>query len=243
MGIAAGGRATDPPVVVVADLPQLQRTFATEFINAARAALESRGSFVVALPGGSVAPTFFPVLATLAVDWGRVDIFWIDERAVPPDHPDSNYGLASRLLLQPVGVPSSRVHRMQGELADLDEAARRAADELKLAAGDPPRLDLAIVGVGEDGHVASLFRGGPGLQPGVQPVVAIHDAPKPPARRLTMTLPVLAGARRIIVAAVGPSKAHVIHDALDRDVVDTPVAELLRRASSSIVLLDRRHSH
>ena len=113
-----------------------------------------------ALPGGSVASAFFPTLAALAVDWTRIEMFWIDERAVPPDHPDSNYGLASRLLLVPARVPPARIHRMHGELPDLEQAARRAADELKSIAGDPPHLDLALVGVGEDGHVASIFRDG-----------------------------------------------------------------------------------
>ncbi len=88
---------------------------------------------------------FFPSLATLAVDWTRVDFFWIDERAVPPDHPDSNYWLASRLLLVPARVPVARIHRMHGELPELDQAARRAADELRSIAGDPPLLDLVLV--------------------------------------------------------------------------------------------------
>jgi 6-phosphogluconolactonase len=190
----------------------------------------------VALPGGSVATTFLPVLAGLAVDWAHIDLFWIDERAVPPDHPDSNYGMASRLLLTPARVPPPRIHRMQGELPELDQAARRASDELRSVAGDPPRLDLALVGVGEDGHVASIF---PGLRRApVDPVIAVHDAPKPPARRLTMTLPVLADAGIVVVAAFGAAKAEAMRDAIgasDR----TPVARLLRDASSSLVLLDR----
>ncbi|RPI50131.1 MAG: 6-phosphogluconolactonase, partial [Acidobacteria bacterium] len=93
------------PAVVVDEVPALQQIFAAEFTSTAAAAVEARGKFVVAVPGGSVATTFFPVLAGLPVDWSRVDIFWVDERAVPPEHPDSNYGLASRLWLQPAGVP------------------------------------------------------------------------------------------------------------------------------------------
>ena len=167
----------------------------------------------------------------------------VDERAVRPDHPDSNYGLASRLLLQPAGVVPSRVHRMHGELDDLDAAARRAAGELARVPGNPPHLDLALVGVGEDGHVASIFSGSAALQPGSQPVVSIHSAPKPPPRRLTMTLPVLANARRVIVAGFGPVKAQVLHAALHGESPAAPVAELLRRAPSSLVLVDHPHSH
>ena len=168
--------------VVTDDVGVLQRAFAAEFTEKAAEIIARRGRFVVALPGGSVATTFLPVLAGLAVDWAHIDLFWIDERAVPPDHPDSNYGIASRLLLAPARVPLARIHRMQGELPELEQAARRASDELRSVAGDPPRLDLALVGVGADGHVASIFGGvsEDGRRTNADPVIAVHDAPKPP---------------------------------------------------------------
>jgi 6-phosphogluconolactonase len=231
------------PEIVAGDAGVLELAVAAEFTARSAAAIHERGSFSVALPGGSVAFAFFPSLAKLPLDWAHIDIFWIDERAVRPDHPDSNYGLASRLLLQPAGVASSRVHRIHGDLPDIDAAARRASNELLTIAGNPPRLDLALVGFGDDGHVASIFAERAGLQPGPQPIIAIHDAPKPPPRRLTMTFPVLAGAHRVIVAGFGPAKAQVLHDALNAKSPATPVAELLRRASSSIVLVDHRQSH
>jgi 6-phosphogluconolactonase/glucosamine-6-phosphate isomerase/deaminase len=270
------------PRVVIDDLAQLQQTFATAFEAQAREVIARRGKFIVALPGGSVAPAFFPALATRAIDWTRVECFWIDERAVPPDHPDSNFALASRLLLVPARVPPGRIHRMHGELPDLDQAARRAADELKSIAGDPPHLDLALAGAGEDGHVASIF---PSVSAGLSAdlsaglsadlsadlsaearsakvearsakvearsakvearsakadsVFAVYDSPKPPARRLTLALSVLAGAGLVVVAAFGASKAAVMRRALDESDRSTPVARLLRSASSSLVLLDR----
>jgi 6-phosphogluconolactonase len=227
------------PRIVVDDPAQLLRTFANEFSARAAEVLARRERFIVALPGGSVAAAFLPALAALAIDWTRIDIFWIDERAVPPDHPDSNYGLASRLLLVPAGVPAARIHRMCGELPELDQAARRASDELRSVAGDPPLLDLVIAGVGEDGHVASIFNGGAELQPCPQPVIAVHDSPKPPLRRLTLALSVLARARLVIIAAFGTSKAEAMRDALEGGDTMTPAAELLRRASSSLMLLDR----
>jgi len=244
------------PRVVVADISELQRTFAREFETRAVEVIARREKFIVGLPGGSVATTFFPILAGLAVDWTRIEIFWIDERAVPPDHPESNYGVASRLLLVPARVPAARIHRMHGELPELEQAARRAADELRSIAGDPPRLDLALVGVGDDGHVASIFAGGTGLppsreasadhrslgeggQPCPTPVIAVYDSPKPPSRRLTLTLSVLAHADRVVVAAFGVSKAAVMRDALADRNSTTPVAGLLRAAPSSLVLLDR----
>lgn len=233
------------PRVVIDELPQLQLAFAKGFETQAAEVIARREKFIVGLPGGSVASAFFPMLAALAVDWTRIEIFWIDERAVPPDHVDSNYALASRLLLVPARVPAARIHRMHGELPDLDQAARRATDELKAIAGDPPHLDLAVVGVGDDGHVASVFghddaRGSAGLQPcHEQPVIAVYDAPKPPARRLTLTLPVLANAAFLIVAAFGASKADAMRGALSTSDASTPIAQLLRHAPPSLVLLDR----
>ena len=227
------------PRVVVDDLPALQLVFAHEFEKHAVEVIRRREKCIVALPGGSVASVFFPALAVLAVDWTRIEIFWIDERAVPPDHPDSNVALASKLLLVPARVPAQRIHRMRGELPDLDQAARRATDELKSIAGDPPRLDLAIVGVGDDGHVASIFPGSNLGGTGLQPCLPVYDSPKPPARRLTLTLSVLADAGFVIIAALGASKAGAMRGALRQVNAATPVAELLRRASSSLVLLDR----
>jgi len=237
------------PRVVIGDLPQLQQTLAKEFEAQAAEVIARREKFIVALTGGSVASALFPTLATLAVDWTRVEIFWIDERAVPPDHPDSNYALASKLLLVPARVPAARIHRMYGELPDLAQAARRATDDLKLIAGDPPHLDLAIVGVGDDGHVASIFPNRPGDQADSStvarsakvdgPVIPVYDSPKPPPRRLTLTLPVLAHAGLVVVAAFGASKADAMRGALLDSAAATPIAELLRSAASSLVLLDR----
>ena len=147
------------PRVVVDDLPELQKTLAIEFQTQAAEVIARREKFIVAVPGGSVASAFFPTLAALAVDWTRIEVFWIDERAVPPDHPDSNFALASKLLLVPARVPAARTHRMYGELPDLAQAARRATDDLKLIAGDPPFIDFVLAGVGDDGHVASIFTG------------------------------------------------------------------------------------
>ncbi len=222
--------------VVVDALPALQRLVALEFSARAEEAIDARGRCVMALPGGSVAAAFFPTLARAPINWGRVELFWIDERAVPPDHPDSNYALAAKLLLRPAGIVPSRVHRMRGELEDLDDAARRASDDFTAIAGNPAQIDLALVGVGEDGHIASIFKGGAALQP--SPIIPVYDAPKPPPRRLTMTLPVMASAARVVVAAFGTEKARIVNHAVRHAEDRSPVAELLRRAPSSMVLLD-----
>jgi 6-phosphogluconolactonase len=238
------------PRLVIGDIAQLQQALATEFEAQAAEVIARRGKCILALSGGSVGPTFFPTLATLQVDWTRMEFFWVDERAVPPDHADSNYAVASRLLLAPARVPAERIHRMPGELPDLDQAARRASDELKSIAGDPPHLDVVILGVGPDGHVASIFPGSSVNLPAdlsaearsakaERPVIPIYDSPKAPARRLTLAMSVLATAGLVIVAALGESKADVMRMALHETDATTPVAELLRRAPSSLVLLDR----
>ena len=224
--------------VVVGDLAELQEACSTEFQAQAADTIARRGTFIVALTGGSAAPALFPTLATLAVNWSRTEIFWSDERAVPPDHPDSNYALASKLLLVPARVPAARIHRMLGELPDLDQAARRASDELRSVAGSPPHLDIALLGVGADGHIASIFPGHDLGGAALQPCLPVYDSPKPPARRLTLAFPVLADAGAVIVIALGRTKAPVMRAAL-ADSGDTPIAELLRRAASSLVLLDR----
>jgi 6-phosphogluconolactonase len=228
------------PRVQVGGLDEIQRAAVSVFERAAHEAVATRGRFITALPGGSVAQMLFPPIATSDVDWLRTDIFWIDERAVPPDHADSNYAIASRLLLGPARVPDARVHRLHGELPDLAQAARRDADELKAIAGDPPRLDLALVGIGEDGHVASIF---PGRRGGAartsDAVMPVYDAPKPPARRLTLTMPVLTHAGCLLVAAFGTSKAGAIRDAMAGSGTPTPLADLLRAETHVHLLLDR----
>jgi 6-phosphogluconolactonase len=224
------------PTIVIDDPPRLQEALTREFETRARSAIANRGKFIVALPGGSVAATFFPSLSRGAVNWAQVEVFWTDERAVPPDDPESNYGLAARLLLRPAGVPAPCIHPMHGEAADLEQAARKAADELKSFAGDPPRLDLALVGVGEDGHVASIFQHE--LTSGsTSVVVPVRNAPKPPPHRLSLTLDVLGDSERVVIAAVGRSKAVVVREAIQGG--NTPFARLLARSRSVLLLLDR----
>ena len=119
---------------------------------------------------------------------------------------------------------------MRGESPNLDAAATACADDLAATLGVPPRLDLALLGVGADGHVASLFPGHPALDETERYVVAVRDAPKPPAERLTVTLPVLAAARAICIAAFGPEKAPVLRAALAPGGITSPVpvARVLR---------------
>jgi 6-phosphogluconolactonase len=224
------------PEIVTGDRSEIERALASEFQRAASDAIAARGAFRVALSGGSIAPLFFTSLARLPLDWSRIDFFWADERAVPPDHADSNFAEADRLWLTPAAVPAARIHRIHGENPDLRQAAQTYAEELCLIAGRPPALDFALLGVGPDGHVASLFPGHPALREEHEVAVAIEDAPKPPPRRVTLTLPVLAGSARLVVAAQGQAKAGVVRQALEPGS-SLPLGMLISRAGNVRVLL------
>ncbi len=180
-----------------------------------RLVLESRERCSLALSGGSTPRPVYQRLAAELPDrdpWGRIDVFFGDERCVPPDDPASNYRMAREALLDRVPLDPSQVHRMEGERADQDEAAR--AYEAIL----PGRLDLLVLGLGDDGHTASLFPEAPSLAETRRRVLPVR-APKPPSDRLTITPPVILDARQTVVLVAGADKA----DALAR-VLDGPYA-------------------
>lgn len=201
-------------------------------------AMRDRERFSVALPGGSVAVNCFASLAAVPIDWRRVHFFWVDERAVPPTDPESNFALAQSLWFEPARVPSASIHRMPTDGPDLAAAVMAYSGELTRELGLPARLDFVLLGVGADGHVASLFPGHAALSD-ERLVAGMSDAPKPPARRLTLTLPVLGSARRLVAVAFGESKADALHEALEREHARTPLAEVLRRCERPLVLMDQ----
>jgi 6-phosphogluconolactonase len=185
---------------------------AERFIGLASAAISERGHFFVALSGGS---TPRPVYALLAeepfvsrVDWTRVHVFWGDERCVPPDHPDSNYRMASRALLDHVPIPAENVHRIQGELLP-QEAALVYRAELREVLGDDRRFDLILLGMGTDGHTASLFPGAMALEERERDVVAVY-VEKRTAWRVTLTLPLINAARHVMFLVSGAGKAPLL---------------------------------
>jgi 6-phosphogluconolactonase len=225
------------PEVVIDEPGRLAHAFVARYETAARSAINARGRFVCAVPGGSVAEAFFPALATAAVDWPLVDVFWDDERAVAPDDPASNFGVARRLWLDRVPLDPAHVHRMRAEATDLDQAAAAYAHELGRIQGDRP-LDLVLLGMGADGHVCSLFPAHAALDEGTRSVVAVTDAPKPPSRRMTLTLVALAGAALVCLAAFGTAKATVVRRLLQGSDSPLPAARALRAARSALVLLD-----
>jgi len=217
-----------PTLQVIESPAALANAVAAQVEAVAAEAVAARGRFALALPGGSVATACFPRLVTARVDWANSEVFFADERAVPPEHPDSNYGLAHRLLLSRVSLRTGRARRMAGELAPVS-AARRYEETLVRLLGRPPVLDLVLLGVGEDGHVASIFPGRQALDAPGGWVAAVLDAPKPPTQRVTLTLPTLVAARHLVIAAMGAEKARAIRAALD-PASRLPIAQVAREA-------------
>lgn len=184
--------------------------------RAARAAQAARGRAHVSLAGGSTPRRTYELLGPMLVDPGAVHWWFGDERVVPHDHEDSNYRLVADSLLAGAAISDELVHGVPTELGAHDAASAYARELLREIAGNGPGvpvLDLALLGMGEDGHTASLFPGDPALQITDRLCVPVR-APKPPSDRITMTLPVLRAARRAIILATGPGKAEALRAVL-----------------------------
>lgn len=226
------------PEILVAAPEELAAAFVDRLERQAAAAIAERGRFSLALTGGSAATVLLPRLVSAGIDWRRTDVFWGDERAVPATDRESNFALAQRLLLEPLQVPVANLHRLPADLPDLEAAAVAGEAELLGCLGDPPRLDVLWLGVGEDGHVASLFPGSSLLDERRRYIVAVTNSPKPPAGRLTLTLSAIASARRVVITALGEAKAAAVAAALCEPGSRLPLALALSVAASAWLLLD-----
>lgn len=194
---------------------ELAHRAAELFVMAASSAISARGAFSVAFSGGRTPGIFFSTLATepyrQGVEWEKVHVFFVDERSVPPDHEMSNFRLADDALL---GKVRPITHRIQGELGPL-EAARRYSAELREVLGSQPQFDMVFLGMGDDGHTASLFPGSASLEEKDALAVAVEDREPP---RVSLTLPVINAARTIIFLVTGASKAAKVRQILGGDM-------------------------
>lgn len=217
-----------PGLLVATPEPSdVTREACARMTRAIHEALKERGSATIALSGGSSPIDAYRALAQQPLDWSRIQIYWVDERAVPPDSPRSNYGAAKAALLDAIAIPQGNVHRMRGEAPDLAAAAAEydqlLRDTVRSKIGGLPAIDLVVLGIGDDGHTASLFPGEPTVQVTDR---LVADVPPRDGReaRLTLTSPVLENARASVIIVMGKSK----HDALERiwaasgDVRQTP---------------------
>lgn len=208
----------------------------------AERAVAARGVFSVALSGGTTPRSLYELLATdqyrSRIPWGNTHVFWGDERCVPPTHPDSNYRAAHDALLVHVPIPPANVHRLRGE-EDAPEAAaseyeRTLREFFLVEPGQAPPFDLLLLGMGDDGHTASLFPHTDALREERRTVVA-NFVDKLAAYRLTITPPVLRSAREVLVLVSGGAKARVLRDVLESPLdVDTYPSQLLRTSGGTV---------
>jgi 6-phosphogluconolactonase len=213
-----------PVDVAVHPVDELARRFVRLVEDASARAIAERGAFSLAIPGGSAVEVLAPSLIPASIDWAKVSIFWVDERMVPPTDPESNFRAAKAAWLDRVPIEAERIHRMRGESPAAAGAAAEYASLLREQLGESPQLDLVLLGMGTDGHVASLFPGHRLLRTWDRDVAFLEDAPKPPPRRLTLTLKALTAARSLVVFAAGRAKAEAIETALGQDESELPVA-------------------
>lgn len=232
-------------VLLERDAAAAARRAAEEVVARAEAAVRARGRFAVALAGGRTPQALHALLADPAapfrarVPWGETEVFFGDERCVPPDHPDSNYGAARAALLDHVPLAPARVHRWRGEDPDPEAAARAYEAELRAAlgpGGGAPRLDLALLGLGGDGHTASLFPGTAALAV-TDRLAAANRVPRLDAWRLTLTLPALRAARAVLFLVAGEEKAEAVRAVLEEEA-DLPAARVRPDDGALLWVLD-----
>jgi len=207
-------------LTILPNVDTLNHAAAQEIVNCAQAAVRDHGRFAVALSGGNTPRAVYSLLATeyaTSLPWAKAFIFFGDERHVPPDHAESNYRMANESLLSRVPIPAQNIYRIEAE-RDAKTAAEYYDSALRkfftLKTGDAPRFDLILLGMGDDGHTASLFPGTAGLQETSRLVVA-NWVEKLNTDRITFTLPVLNAAAEDLVIVAGDNKAdvisHVVH--------------------------------
>jgi 6-phosphogluconolactonase len=240
----ASGPVSEAPlrIEICKDAQDLARHAAGLFVTLAVKALGARSSFAVALAGGETPRSLYALLPINhyadQIVWPAVEIFWSDERCVPPGHPRSNHRMALETMLLKVKVPPGNIHRMKGEE---DPVAAAAAYEkaLRELFGGPPRFDLVLLGMGADGHVASLFPGSAALEE-KERLVAVSQDPEGMAR-LTFTLPLINAARAVAILVSGEGKAAMLKRILGAGARDEglPAQRVRPGAGGLIWILDQ----
>lgn len=233
-------------VIIREDKDALAIAAAARFVVAAEEAILNQGSFRLALAGGSTPRTLYELLAgdewRGRVAWNKTHVFWGDERHVPPDHADSNYRMAQEALLARVPVPSENIHRIKAEQRDAEGVASEYEETLResfqLEAAELPRFDLILLGMGADGHTASLFPDTDALQAPKDRLAVAVWVERFAQHRVTLTLPVLSNARCVMFLVAGKDKAETLRTVLDDETQDRRLpAGLVRPAAGKLVWL------
>ncbi|MFL5694127.1 MAG: 6-phosphogluconolactonase [Ktedonobacteraceae bacterium] len=228
-------------VYVYPDTNTLSEQAAQFIVRLASESIVTRGRFSIALSGGSTPKALYGLLGSELyrdqIDWSKVDIFWSDERCVPPDSVDCNYHMAWEVLLSRVPLSPQQVHRMPADQPDHDTAAQAYTQELRQSFGTDgiPHFDLIQLGMGPEGHTASLFPHQASLQE-QQRLVMYVTVPKPPPPRLTFTPPILNAARQVLFLVTGAEKADAVQAVLEGDYnPDEYPAQIVRPPSGEVV--------
>ncbi|MGD0914101.1 MAG: 6-phosphogluconolactonase [Terracidiphilus sp.] len=232
--------------IVAPDTDALAALAAQHFVEGVEAAVAARGRARIAISGGSTPRAAFKLLADPAhpwlarMPWQKLELFWVDERCVPPDHPDSNYRMTREAMLDHVALLPEQVHRMEGELEPAAAAARYESllrNTFRLEGAETPRFDLVALGMGPDGHTASLFPHTAALSETSRLVVANHVQNKD-AWRVTLTWPVINQATSVFFVIGGADKAQILSEVFTgpRDSERLP-SQLIRPASGILTLL------
>ena len=208
-------------VEILKSADNLARAAAQHFAAKSREAILKKGRFTMALSGGSTPKRLYELLAAPTeafrdqIAWEKIHFFWSDERHVPPDHPESNYRMTFEALLSRVPVAEENVHRVAGENPNASDAAAQYEDTLKAVTGESlPQLDLILLGLGTDGHTASIFPGSEVLQEAKR-LVAAPWVEKFKSFRITMTLPLLNNAASVLFLVSGDEKAEIVKEVLE----------------------------
>lgn len=227
----------------VADSDSLADTAAELFIAKAQPAIIKQNKFSVALSGGNTPRALYARLArpdfASRLDWNAVHLFWGDERCVPSDHPDSNYRMVAETLLANVPIPAQNIHRIHGELVP-DQASTQYENELRTFFGDSPRFDLVLLGLGDDGHTASLFPSSPALHERNRWVLAVpHKTPPPPlVSRVTLTPAAINSAREVVFLVSGGTKAKRLAEVLEISSSSPPLpAQMIQPEQGELLWL------
>jgi 6-phosphogluconolactonase len=236
-------KAMGVDVKIVPDNAALAQTAAQEFDQLSETAVRERGRFSVALSGGNTPRAVYSLLSSehRQLPWDRIHIFFGDERHVPPDDPNSNFRMANESLLSKVPIPQKNIHRIRAELG-AEAAAKEYEGELReffhLTGHDWPRFDLVLLGLGDDGHTASLFPGSKALTEESKTVTA-NWVEKLQSFRITTTFPVLNHAAEVVFLVSGASKAQVLADVLRPGAKKYP-AQLVQPENGRLLwLVDR----
>ena len=206
-----------PKIQVFPSPQELAQAVATDWIQSARQAEQAQRQFSVALAGGSTPRLLYQLLArpknSRQIPWAWVHLFWGDERCVPPDHAASNYRMTWEAMLKFTPLPQKNIHRIAGEI-DPPQASQAYAQEIqKVLGGDRPSFDWVLLGMGTDGHTASLF---PGQTLLPEPLGICAVAERPDQKRITLTLDTINRAKRISFLVTGAAKADRVHDILEK---------------------------